>query len=171
MNFGLKKTVPHLAGVNLGFGSLILVTNLGLGAVFLRFPAINTGLKVVGSAYLLYLAYKVATAGNSTSGALADKDQANPMTFMQAAMFQYVNPKAWVMAATAASTFLPEDRSIFVGAALLSMIFVAVNLPCITTWAAVGTGIGRLLTSQRRRQAVNGVLGLLLVGTVVLINT
>lgn len=166
MNFGFRRTTPHIFGVNLGFASLILVTSLGLGTVFVEFPAINTALRVVGSIYLLYLAYKVATSSGVNEGESASQ----PLTFAQAAAFQYVNPKAWVMGATAAASFLPENQSIIVGAFALTGIFVAVNLPCITTWVAAGTGIGRLMTNEKRRRAVNGVLGLLLVGTVFLIN-
>lgn len=166
MNFGFRRTSPHLAGVNLGFASLILVTNLGLGTIFLRFPTLNLILRIVGSAYLLFLAYKIATSGHTAKGAAA----ASPMTFVQAATFQYVNPKAWLMAATAASAFLPDDQPLLVGASLLTGVFVAINLPCISTWALAGSAIGRLLTNERRRQAVNGVLGLLLVGTVFMIN-
>lgn len=166
MNFGFRRTTPHLFGVNLGFASLTLVTNLGLGTIFVEFPIINTLLKVLGSTYLLYLAYKVAT-----SSAVSEGDSASaPLTFTQAAAFQYVNPKAWVMGATAAASFLPNEQSILLEASTLAGIFVAVNLPCITTWAAAGTAIGKLLTSEKRRRIVNGVLGLLLVGTVFMIN-
>ena len=167
MNFGFRRTLPHMLGVNLGFTSLLLVTNLGLGTVFLRYPAINLVLRVVGSAYLLYLAYKVATA----TGVTEQTSAATPMTFAQAAAFQYVNPKAWIMGATAASAFLPDDRPLLVGVVTLTTVFAVINLPCITTWVASGTAIGKLLTNTRRRQTVNGILGLLLVGTVILINT
>ncbi len=166
MNFGFPRSIPHLAGINIGFASLILVTNLGLGTIFLRFPVISLALRIIGSAYLLYLAFKVATAGRVVEGETAS----TPMTFAQAAAFQYVNPKAWIMAATAASAFLPESQPLLVGAIYITAVFSVVNIPCISTWALAGSGIGRLLTNDRRRQMVNAVLGLLLVGTVVLIN-
>ncbi len=166
MNFGFPRTLPHLAGINIGFASLILVTNLGLGTIFLRFPSISLALRIIGSAYLLYLAFKVATAGRVVEGQTAS----TPMTFAQAAAFQYVNPKAWIMAATAASAFLPESQPLLIGAIYITAVFSVVNIPCISTWALAGSGIGRLLTNDRRRQVVNAVLGLLLIGTVVLIN-
>lgn len=178
MNFGLRRTTPHLLGVNLGFASLIFMTNLGLGALFLQAPVLNVGLRIVGSLYLLFLAFKVATA----AGPLKDASTAEPgesfptdrgpapLTFGQAAAFQYVNPKAWIMAATSASTFLPEDQPLFIAALGLTVAFALVNLPCIATWAAAGTALGRLLTNDRRRQVVNGTLGVLLIGTTILIN-
>ncbi len=167
MNFGFRQTLPHLAGINIGFASLILVTNLGLGTVFLRFPVISFVLRIIGSAYLLYLAYKVATAGRVVEG----EATSTPMTFLQAAAFQYVNPKAWIMAATAASAFLPESQPLLVGALFITAVFSIVNLPCVSTWALAGSAIGRLLTNDRRRRIVNAFLGLLLVGTVFLINS
>lgn len=166
LNFGFRRTLAHIAGVNIGFTSLLVATALGLGAVFQRVSWLSPTLRIVGSAYLIYLAYRVATAGRT-----GERDVAKPLSFGEAAAFQYVNPKAWVMGVTAVGTFLDADASLPVQVLTLAAVFGIVNLPCICTWAYAGTAIGRVLTDDRRRRIVNGFLGLLLVGTVVLINT
>jgi len=99
-NFGFRKTIPHMAGVNLGLISLHLLMGLGLGAIFIQFPMLQNILKVLGSAYLLWLAWKML--GNSVA---ATRNTPQPLTMLQAASFQYVNPKAWVMAIGANVSF------------------------------------------------------------------
>ncbi len=165
LNFGFRRTVPHLAGINIGFTTLLVATALGLGALFQQVSWLSPTLRVVGSLYLVYLAYRIATAGRT-----GEKDVARPLSFFEAAAFQYVNPKAWVMGITAVGTFLDADGPLPVQVLTLAIVFSIVNLPCICTWAYAGTAIGRLLTDERRRRIVNGFLGLLLLGTVVLIN-
>lgn len=166
LNFGLRRTAAHLAGVNLGFMSLLLTTSIGLGALFERLDWMQLTLRVVGSAYLLYLAYRVATAGR-----MAETSDARPLSFMEAVAFQYVNPKAWVMSIAAAGSFLPADQALFPRVLLFVGLFGVVNLPCITVWAAGGSAMARLLDDDRRRRITNAILGLLLVATVYLINT
>lgn len=179
MNYGVRGTARHIAGVNLGFSSLLLVTALGVGSIFDRVSWLSPVLRVAGSAYLLYLAWRIATAGRpSTDPAAGDGagDQAGdgsgrPLTFLEAAAFQYINPKAWVMGITAAGTFLPPDVPAWLGALALTGVFGVINLPCILTWVAAGNGVGRILTGGRGRRIVNLTLAALLVGTVYLINT
>ena len=166
MNFGFRRTAPHLIGVFSGFLSLVLVTAVGIGSLFQRWPWLNTILRVVGSLYLLYLAWRIARAGQAS-----EQETAKPITFVEAVAFQYVNPKAWVMGITAAGSFLPDDSSVVLNAVILAAVFGVVNLPCVTTWVVAGTGIGKLLTNDRSRRIVNGILAALLVGTVYLINT
>ena len=165
MNFGFRATRWHLVGVNLGFSSLLLAVGLGLGTLFQRWPALSVVLRALGSAYLVYLAWRVANAGRASA-----VTSSRPLTFWEAVAFQYVNPKAWVMGVTAAGSFIPSTMPALSGAGALTAVFAVVNLPCITTWAAAGTGIGSLLTDDRRRRIVNGALGLLLLATVYFIN-
>ena len=165
LNFGFRRTIPHLAGITTGFVSLLLATSFGLGALFERVDGLSLALRVIGSAYLLYLAYRVATAGNAERS-----DAARPFSFFEAAAFQYVNPKAWVMTITAAGSFIPPGEPLVRSVLLMAAVFGAVNVPCIVVWAAGGTAMGRLLGDSRRRRIVNGVLGLMLVYTVWLIN-
>jgi len=166
LNFGFRRTLRHMIGVNIGFMSLLLATALGLGALFQRYEWLSPVLRLVGSGYLLYLAFRIATAGRAQA-----RSGSRPMTFFEAVAFQYVNPKAWVMGVTAAGTFLAPGTSVLTGAGLFVATFGAINLPCIASWVAAGSAIGRILTDDRRRRFVNGLLGLLLVGTVYLINT
>lgn len=166
MNFGFRGTIGHLAGVFLGFLSLVMVTAIGIGSLFQRWPWLNTALRVIGSVYLLYLAWRIAQAGRAT-----EQETKRPISFGEAVAFQYVNPKAWVMGITAAGSFLPDNSSVLLNALILTAVFGVVNLPCVTTWVMAGTGIGKLLTDDRSRRIVNGVLAALLVGTVYLINT
>ncbi len=166
MNFGFRGTARHLAGVFFGFMSLVMVTAIGIGSLFQRWPWLNTILRVVGSAYLLYLAWRIAKAGQAS-----ERETARPIGFGEAVAFQFVNPKAWVMGITAAGSFLPENSSVLLNAVILTAVFGVVNLPCVATWVMAGTGIGKLLTDDRSRRIVNGILAALLVGTVYLINT
>lgn len=166
MNFGIRGTARHLMGVNLGFSSLLLVTAVGVGSLFQRWPWLDLTLRFAGSAYLLYLAWRIARSGKASQ-----KHTPKPLSFWEAVAFQYVNPKAWVMGITAAGSFLPENSSVVAGALFLTLIFGIVNLPCVGTWVVAGTGIGKLLTDDRSRRIVNGILAVLLVGTVFLINT
>ena len=165
LNYGFRRTIPHLAGINIGFMSLLLATSFGLGALFQRWAWMSVALRIVGSTYLLYLAYRVATAGNTER-----TDTSKPFTFWEAAAFQYANPKAWLMTVTAAATFLPPDQPLVRSALLMTAVFASVNIPSVVVWAAGGTMMGRILGDDRTRRIVNGILGLLLVWTVWLIN-
>ena len=165
LNFGLRRTVAHLIGVNIGFMSLLFMTTIGLGALFDRLGWLQATLRVLGSVYLLYLAYRIASAGRT-----AQTSEGRPLSFVEAAAFQYVNPKAWVMAVAGAGSLLPAGEPLFPNVLLFVGIFGLVNLPCITVWAAGGTAMARFLDNERRRTVTNGFLGLLLVGTVYLIN-
>lgn len=186
LNYGLRRTLPHLAGVNLGFASLTFLVATGLGTVMAEEPILSTTLKVLGSAYLLWLAWRIATtptgeAAGSGEGVAADTPPtdtrptdtpptgARPLTFLQAAAFQYVNPKAWVMAVTAVALAVPADAGVLETAPLFTAVFWAVNLPCISVWAAAGTAIGRVLTDPVRLRWTNRTLGALLVATVFLL--
>ena len=105
LNFGFRRTIPHLLGVSIGFTLMVFLVGVGLGSVFQQVPALYTVLKYAGAAYLLYLAWKIANAGEMKDGV----SRARPMTFLQAAAFQWVNPKAWVMAVGIIATYTPPS--------------------------------------------------------------
>jgi len=159
-NFGVRRTVPHMMGVWLGFTFLIVCCGLGLGALFAAFPPLHTALKVVGGLYLLWLAWKVARA-SGVGGAPAG---ARPMTFVEAAAFQWVNPKAWTMGLGAVATYAPQGR-FAAGLAAVAAVFFIVNLPCIALWAALGATVRRLLARPRALKAFNWTMALLLVAS------
>ena len=163
-NYGFRRTLPHLLGVNLGFGSLILLCGLGLGVLFEAFPVFQIVLKIAGSLYLLYLAYRLATAsfGNKLSGA-------RPFSFWEAAGFQYANPKAWVMGLTVMSAFALPQLPLVIKALVVTAVVMIVNLPCISAWAVFGNAIGRFLENKRTLQAFNIVMAGLLLATIVLL--
>jgi threonine/homoserine/homoserine lactone efflux protein len=163
-NFGLRRTLPHLLGVNLGFASLLLLIGLGLGAVFEALPALQLALKIVGSLYLLYLAYRLATASFSGGG-----ESGRPFTFLEAAGFQYANPKAWVFGLTLMSAFALPEGGLLLGVALATLVVMVVNLPCIGVWVLFGSAIGRFLRHPRALLVFNLAMAGLLVATILLI--
>ncbi|WP_312796503.1 LysE family translocator [Tianweitania sp.] len=161
VNFGFMRTIPHMLGIGVGFVSLLLGVGFGLGAVLSAFPALHLALKIAGGAYLLYLAWKIAMS--RTLGSARD-DRAKPMSFLQAAAFQWVNPKAWVMAVTAMAIYT-NPAAPFVSVVLISMIFGLVNLPSVSCWAGFGVALRGFLSDPQRLKWFNIVMGLMLAAT------
>ncbi len=173
LNHGIRGTLGHLLGVSVGFNLLLFTVAAGLGGVFERFPTVELLLKVVGGAYLLYLAYRLFTAEPVRSDGRhpgpGDGSRARPLSFLQAVAFQVVNPKAWVMAITASSIGLAPGTPVVVAALALTGVFAVVNFPCITVWMVSGSFASRLFDQPRRLRFANRTLGLMLAATVVLI--
>ncbi|TRW96835.1 LysE family translocator [Paracoccus sp. M683] len=160
-NFGLRRTMPHMLGVSLGFGVMVVVLGLGVDRVIQGSPALADGLKWVSMAYMLWLAWKIANAGRPT-GIETDVNRpqgARPMTFLQAAAFQWVNPKAWAMALGALSAYAAGAG----GALGVGVVFALVNLPTVSLWAAMGQGLRRLLAEPGRLRIFNWAMAALLV--------
>lgn len=158
-NYGFRRTVPHIAGISLGCMAMLLVVGLGLGQAFAAVPLLYDVLRYAGAAYLLWLAWKIATAGTVKDHG---DGSGRPLTFWQAAAFQWVNPKAWVMVVGAASTYAPRDdfgRGVVVLAALLGLV----NAPSICVWAGFGTALRPWLSQPRRVRVFNVGMALLLV--------
>ena len=163
-NFGLRRTVPHALGVGIGFTLMIVLVGVGLMGLFDLFPILNTVLKVVSVAYLLWLAWKIANAAApDTAGSSSGK----PMTFMQAVLFQWVNPKAWSMALTAIALYAP-DRNI-VAVLLVAVVFGIINLPSTSLWAVMGQVLRGWLSSPARLRIFNWTMAALLVGSLALL--
>lgn len=161
VNFGFARTVPHMLGISIGFFVLLLAVGFGLGAVLTAFPALHTGLKIAGGAYLLYLAWKIAMA-RSLSG--KGETKARPMRFIDAAAFQWVNPKAWVMAITAMAVYANPEHP-FLSVALISIAFTVINLPSVSAWAGFGTALRGFLSDPVRLKWFNIAMGVLLAAT------
>jgi threonine/homoserine/homoserine lactone efflux protein len=159
-NFGFRRTLPHMLGVALGFTLMVLLVGIGLVKVFDAFPVSYQVLKVVSVVYLLYLAWKIGTAAPSPGNAEAG---GSPFTFVQAALFQWVNPKAWTMALTAVSVYSPSQS--VAAMAFVAAVFGAVNLPCISLWTTLGQQLQNLLTSRLRLRAFNITMAVLLVSS------
>jgi len=130
VNFGLKRTVPHLLGISAGVAFLMLAVGLGLAQAFERFAWLYTVLETASVVYLLYLAWKIGTS----SSVQARDGERRPMRFYEAVAFQWVNPKAWMMVLTAATT-IHLHASLSLNAALMALVFIVVGLPCITSCA------------------------------------
>lgn len=159
-NFGFARSIPHMLGIGVGFVVMVALVGLGLMTVFDQFPIAHAVLAVASVAYLLWLAWKIAHAGAPAEG---DDTGGTPMTFMQAALFQWVNPKAWTMALTAVTLYAP-DRTVAT-ILLVAGAFGAVNLPCVSSWTVLGLQMRRLLTSPARLTAFNWTMAALLVAS------
>jgi threonine/homoserine/homoserine lactone efflux protein len=163
---GVLRGLPALFGVMTGVGVMMFVVPLGLGSLDLGHPLILEALHWGGAAFLLWLSWKIATSGSRVDSA-SDQD---PVGYLSAAIFQWVNPKAWLVTASAASTFLrTEAGSPIVQAASLSALFVMAALPSGFVWLAFGAAVQRLLRSPRRMRVFNIAMGVLLALSIVLI--
>ena len=158
-NFGLRRTQPHIWGINIGFSLMMFLLALGLGTVFLAEPRLLLVLKVVGVAYMLWLAYKIATANGMGDAAGGGQ----PLSFLKAAAFQWVNPKAWMMIVGAISVYGPAGYSPLEKAVYLSLIMLVAGAPPTQVWAAFGVGIRRFLQNSKALRIFNISMALLLV--------
>jgi len=158
VNFGFCRTVPHMLGIGIGFVVLLLAVGLGLGAVLTAYPQLGLGLKAAGAVYLVVLAWRIAM-----SRSMADKGGSSgcPMSFLEAAAFQWVNPKAWVMAVTAMALYTSAEAP-FASVLLVALAFGVVNLPCVSSWAAFGTSLRGFLSDPVRLKWFNIAMGVLL---------
>jgi len=164
IRFGFHRTVPHVLGTALGIGVLTLGVAAGIGALLQAVPAAEVMLKVVGSAYLLYLAFLVLRGGG-----IKRTDVSRPLSLWQAAAFQFSNPKAWIFAIAAVGTFLPPSLPWLAGVTLLTGTLMVVVVGSSSIWAAGGAALGRFVGNERARRAVSVVLAVLLVASVALL--
>lgn len=158
-NFGYRRTVPHMMGISIGFMVMLFAVGAGLVQIFDRFPVIYDILKIASVIYMLWLAWKIANAAPLTKKAQAG----DPMTFLQAAAFQWVNPKAWAMALTAITVYIGDASLWWLGAGAL--LFAIVNLPSVSLWTVAGQQMQRFLTNPRRLRAYNWTMAALLVAS------
>ncbi|KKX34096.1 MULTISPECIES: LysE family translocator [unclassified Rhizobium] len=160
VNFGFRRTIPHMFGIGAGFFSLLIAVGLGLGALMQSVPLLYTVLKFAGGAYLLWIAWKIGTSRSLSEGEAA----ARPMTFLGAAAFQWVNPKAWVMAVTAMATY--TDPAYYLPTVLMvGLVFAAVNVPSVSTWAGFGSALREWLSVPVRLKWFNITMAVLLVAS------
>jgi threonine/homoserine/homoserine lactone efflux protein len=159
-NFGFRRTIPYMSGVSIGFSVMIVLVGAGLVQVFEIYPVLHLVLKVVSVIYLLWLAWKIANAAPPKSKITSES---TPFTFIQAALFQWVNPKAWTMALTAISAYTADQN--FAAVLLVALIFGIVNLPSVSSWTVLGQQMARFLTSRARLRAFNWTMALLLVAS------
>jgi threonine/homoserine/homoserine lactone efflux protein len=161
VKYGFKKTIPHIFGIPLGHFFQISLISMGLGFVFQTYPIAQQILKVLGCLYLFFLAYRMF-------GSLSikeSKETGRPLRFYEAALFQILNPKAWVVAITAVSVFFPKDESFLTGLFFLAGIAPLVNLPSISIWVLFGSSIRAFISNPKVKKIVEIVLAILLVLT------
>ena len=158
VNFGVRRTVPHMLGVALGFTVMVALVGLGLAGLFARVPVLLVAMKWLGAAYMVWLAVKLARAQPIKAGTAVGR----PLTFVQAAAFQWINPKAWVMALTAVATY--TSSADYVRTVLLvALMFGAINLPTISCWVLFGTALRHALQRPAVLRAFNLTMGALLI--------
>jgi len=152
--FGFVRSIPHMLGITAGFGVLLALCAAGIGTLVVAMPSLHVVLRVLGSGYLLWLAWNLRGMGFSQD----ETGRARPMSFLGAAVFQFINPKAWVMAVTGVSAFLPPLQPSWLAVLLFCGVFCAVNLPCIGLWAGTGAALRRYLSQPFWRRLFCGVM-------------
>lgn len=160
VNFGIRRTVPHMLGIAIGFTAMVAIIGFGLGALLDIVPGLMTALRYVALAYTVWLAWNLGTSGSLGTG----KTGAQPMSFVAACLFQWVNPKAWVMALTATALYTTADHYI-VSVLLVSAVFGIINLPCISVWAGFGVALRQILAIPARLRAFNILMAVLLLAS------
>ncbi len=161
-NYGLRASVPHMLGINAGFSVMLVLVCGGMGAVLLNLPDVLRLMRWAGAVWMLWLAWKIASAPPPGAGM-----RRKLLGFWGAAAFQWINPKAWLIAVGAASQFLRAEAPLGVQVARIGLVFLAVGLPCILPWAMLGDAAGRLLGHPARLRVFNVAMGLLLVASLV----
>jgi threonine/homoserine/homoserine lactone efflux protein len=160
VNFGMLKTIPHMLGIELGFASLLIAVGLGLGALFQSFPTLYLVLKVAGGLYLLWIAWSIGMSRSLSDG----KSSGKPMSLIAAAAFQWVNPKAWVMAVSSMAAFADPTNLVF-SVVVVALTFVVLALPCQGGWAAFGALLRDWLSHPVRLKWFNITMAVLLVAS------
>ncbi|ARQ02967.1 lysine transporter LysE [Pseudorhodoplanes sinuspersici] len=163
VNFGFTRTLPHMFGITLGFVVLLMGCAAGLGAIFAAYPPLQIVLKIVGAAYMLWLAWKIATAKPAADN---DRHISQPISFWQAALFQWVNPKAVVIALSAIALYVRPERWLS-DLALLLVVFAVATILAVVTWTGFGVALRRLLTDPNYARVFNLAMAALLVVSIV----
>lgn len=163
LNHGVKSSIPHLLGICFGFPVMVIMVGLGFSIVFEMYPIFHQIIKIVGIAYLLYLAWLVASSAPTS----LEGDKSKPLGFIKAALFQWVNPKAWVMATGAVSAYTSVSSDIFSQVLFIAFAFFIVAFPCLSIWLVFGASLKKYLKSAKHQKVFNLSMALLLVASVV----
>lgn len=166
-NFGFRRTLPHMFGISAGMALLLACVLGGLGELFSRFPQLQLLLRIAGVGYLLWLSWKILCT--PPRNMQVGNEHARPFTWWQAVLFQFVNPKAWIMAITAVSSFTLTGDAYWASGMALVLVFVLVNMPAISVWAGFGTLMQQFLSTAARQIQFNRIMAVLTALTIVLI--
>jgi threonine/homoserine/homoserine lactone efflux protein len=161
--FGFARTLPHMLGIACGFSLQLLAVCAGLATLFRSWPWLQGALGWAGAAYLLYLGYHMLARADHTSGSAS-----TPVSFVQAGLFQFLNPKAWVMTVTAATLFLPRELGPLYSGAYMVLVMEGIGLPCMAVWALFGSSLRGYIDGPRGRRAFNLAMALALATTAVM---
>tara|TARA_B100001540_G_C15529019_1_gene516005 strand:+ start:87 stop:653 length:567 start_codon:yes stop_codon:yes gene_type:complete len=163
IKFGFFRSIPNILGIPTGHGLQLALVCLGLGSLFAAFPVLLDILRYVGAAYILYLSYKMFGSLNIT----ATEDKSRPLKYYEAILFQFVNPKAWVICITAASLFYPEQENLIIGTLFMVVMSTVINIPSISIWAFGGSVIRFYLNNIKLKKIIEWLLALLLIATAI----
>ena len=163
IKFGFIRSVPNIIGISSGHGIQLALVCFGLGSLFLQFPILLEILKYIGACYLLYLAWKMFGSLNIS---ITD-EKSSPLKYYEAILFQFVNPKAWVICITAVSLFYPEKENLIIGTLFLVIMSTIINLPSISMWAFGGSIIRHYLSNEKLKKIIEWLLAILLFGTAI----
>ena len=163
IKFGFIRSIPNIIGISSGHGLQLALVCFGLGSLFTQFPILLEVLKYIGACYLLYLAWKMFGSLNIS----ITEEKSSPLKYHEAILFQFVNPKAWVICITAVSLFYPENVNLIIGTLFLVIMSTIINLPSISMWAFGGSIIRRYLSNKKLKTIIEWILAILLLGTAI----
>jgi len=163
IKFGFIRSIPNIIGISSGHGVQLALVCFGLGSLFTQFPILLEILKYIGACYLLYLAWKMFGSLNIS----ITEEKSSPLKYHEAILFQFVNPKAWVICITAVSLFYPENVNLIIGTLFLVIMSTIINLPSISIWAFGGSIIRRYLSNKKLKTIIEWILAILLLGTAI----
>ena len=163
IKFGFIRSIPNIIGISSGHGVQLALVCFGLGSLFTQFPILLEVLKYIGACYLLYLAWKMFGSLNIS----ITEEKSSPLKYYEAILFQFVNPKAWVICITAVSLFYPENVNLIIGTLFLVIMSTIINLPSISMWAFGGSVIRRYLSNKKLKTIIEWILAILLFGTAI----
>ena len=163
IKFGFIRSIPNIIGISSGHGVQLALVCFGLGSLFTQFPILLEVLKYIGACYLLYLAWKMFGSLNIS----ITEEKSSPLKYHEAILFQFVNPKAWVICITAVSLFYPENVNLIIGTLFLVIMSTIINLPSISMWAFGGSIIRRYLSNKKLKTIIEWILAILLLGTAI----
>ena len=164
IKFGFKRTLPHLFGIPFGHVIQITLVCFGLGTLFQKYPSIQFYLKWICFVYLIFLGWKIIGSFSNTN-----KESGRPLKFYEAALFQFINPKAWVVALTAATAFFPTNENFFIATGFVAITAPFVCFPSICLWAIFGSSIKLIIKKTKVKKIIEYLLAILLLVTAVII--
>jgi threonine/homoserine/homoserine lactone efflux protein len=163
LNYGIRRSLPHFSGICLGFSVMVMAVGLGIASLFEQFPLLHVLLKVVGIVYLTYLAARIATARVTE----LNEAKGKPFSFLQAAAFQWVNPKAWVLAVGATVTYTVISDTYVLQVLIIALIFLVFGAPCIMLWLWFGSSLKTIMQNPANVRIFNISMALLLMGSLI----